>query len=81
MNRRIRASTKPFSYSSPFRSELFHKYLKPGVVDLSPPYVISIVLHRCRSTNSGQRLHRRYPLLHRQDLQPALSQVEEARGG
>ena len=34
MNRRIRASTKPFSSSSPTRSEPepFHKYLKPGAL-------------------------------------------------
>ncbi|KAK9986935.1 hypothetical protein SO802_031886 [Lithocarpus litseifolius] len=32
MNRRIRASTKPFFSSSPTRSEPFHKYLKPGAL-------------------------------------------------
>ena len=49
MNHRIRASTKPFSSSSPTRSEPFHfhKYLKPGA--LTQIYDSRIIAHRLNS--------------------------------
>ncbi|KAM4103670.1 hypothetical protein ACJW30_06G095900 [Castanea mollissima] len=50
MNRRIRASTKPFSSSSPTRSEPFHKYLKPGALAQIRDSRISA--HRTHRVNS-----------------------------
>ena len=63
MNRRIRASTKPFSSSSPTRSdsEPFHKYLKPGA--LAQIRDSRITAHRLNSlyllsSSSSISLHR-----------------------
>ena len=77
MNRRIRASTKPFSSSSPTRSEPFHKYLKPGALAqirdsrisahrVNSLYLLSssssISLHRTSSPPSSNAAPQQTPL-------------------